>query len=107
MKAVRYTIYDKNREYKSGFLSCLEEYFDIDTVFVLGAIFEDRLKCPGFNMSDTVSYFTEKGNRTFHKVIKKCQLEYEKKGIEFLREDKDIAEEDVLYKDEYQIICLA
>lgn len=107
MIGIRYTIFDKEKNYKCGFLSCLEEYFDIDKVFELGWIFEDKLNYPNnMDMSDTVSYFTEKGNRAFHKIIKKCQAEYEKLGIDFHREVKELSEEDILYKDEYQIICL-
>lgn len=103
MKAIRYII--KDNDYKCGFLSALDEYFDTDTIFNLSWIFEDKLKCPVIDMNNTISYFTVRGNRAFHKAIKKCELAYKNIGIEFIRDEKDILDEDILYQDEYQIIC--
>lgn len=104
LKGIRYIV--RSGDYVCGFLTALDDFFDEYTVLNLCWFFEDKLDCPDMGMTNTISYFTPKGNRTFHKAIKKCEIAYKNKGISFIKEEKEIDESLVLYKDEYQVICL-
>ena len=94
--------------YRIGFLTGLDDFFDELEVFSLSWVFERDLNCPDFNMENTKSYFTEKGNRKFRKKIREIQKLAESKGIVFdiiIRKEEEIS--DVLYSDNYQVVVLA
>ena len=91
---------------KTGILTGLDSYFSLDEAMELGWIFEEKLALPPISMSDTKSYFTEKGNRCFRKAIRKIQEAAEKKGVQTICEtQKDLS--DILWKDEKQVIVLS
>ena len=102
MTGYRYFI--KTDTTEIGFLCDLESYFSENEFFNLAAIFEDELDAPDIDMRNTISFFTQKGNRKFHKAIKKCQTAYEQLGIQFVRIEKEINESEIVYQDKYQII---
>ena len=100
MRVYRYTVEGK------GFLTALDDYFKVEELLPLCWVFEVKLPCPAISMSDTSSYFTERGNKTFHKAIKKAREAYAQKGIKLECITTDIDDEDILYKDAYQIVTL-
>ena len=58
-------------------------------------------------MSNTKSYFTEKGNRKFRKKIREIQKLAESKGLGFETIIKDSSEiSDIFYSDIYQVVIL-
>ena len=71
MKGYRYEIVDNGKHY--GFLTALDDYFNIDEIIDLCWFFEEKLPLPTIEMTNTVSYFTKSGNRTFHKAINKAK----------------------------------
>ena len=79
MKLYRYEFVKDN--YRIGILAGLDDFFTIDEIFSVCGIFEMDLSCPNMSMSNTKSYFTEKGNRKFRKGIRKIQKLAESKGI--------------------------
>ena len=97
MKAYRYTVDGQ------GFLT---DYFKPSEFFPICWVFEAKLPLPNINMEDTTSYFTEVGNKTFRKAIKKARLAYESRGVSWTQTITEIKDEDILYKDRYQIITL-
>ena len=105
MKLYRYEFVKDN--YRIGILAGLDDFFTIDEIFSVCDIFEMDLSCPNMSMSNTKSYFTEKGNRKFRKGIRKSQKLAESKGIVFDTIVKDSNEiSDILYSDIYQVIIL-
>lgn len=98
-------MFEKDGE-KTGFLTGLDSYFSIDEAMELGWIFEEKLALPPISMSNTRSYFTEKGNRSFRKAIRKIQEAAEQKGVRTICEiQKDLS--DILWKDEKQVVVLS
>ena len=70
-------------------------------------VFEKDLPCPPVNMSNTKSYFTERGNRKFRKKIREIQKLAESKGVGFETIIKDSSEIfDIFYSDIYQVVIL-
>ena len=102
MKVFRYEVID-NGVHK-GFLTALDDYFDTDDILKLCWFFEDKLPAPDVNMKNTISYFTEKGNRTFNKAIKQAKKAFIDKGLEFTCEVKEVDINNVIYHDKYQVI---
>ena len=100
MRVYRYTVEGK------GFLTALDDYFKVEELLPICWVFELKLPRPAINMSDTCSYFTERGNKTFHKAIKKVREAYAQKGIKLECIMADIDGEDILYRDKYQVIML-
>lgn len=71
--------------------------------------FEEFLKRPDIDdMSSTISYFTQKGNRKLHKAITRLCKAIEATGIAHVRciTLNDLDEERILYRDEYQVVLL-
>ena len=99
----RYEIVDGDK--RQGFLTALDDYFNIDELFNLCWFFEDHMKRPELPMDDTLSYFKKKGNRKFHKAILAAKKAYEAKGVKFEFVQREIKEEEIMYKDDFQIIC--
>lgn len=95
------------KESKEGILVSLDDYFDADTIFMLSWIFECKLDAAGIDMIDTISYFTQKGNRKFHKAVSKIVQAFEEKGVVVERVEKDFNEvrDRVVYQDSLQVIC--
>lgn len=91
-----------------GFLTGLDDYFTEDEIFKVCGIFEVSLNCPDINMDNTKSWFTEKGNRKFKKMIRKIQKIAEEKDIEFVcrKTEKETVKDLILYEDTYQVIIL-
>ena len=105
MKLYRYEFIKDN--YRIGVLAGLDDFFTIDEIFSVCGVFEMNLSCPDMDMSNTKSYFTEKGNRKFRKGIRRIQKLAESKGIVFDSIVKDSNEiSDILYSDIYQVIVL-
>ncbi len=103
MTGIRYEI--SNGKESQGFLTALDDYFSLDEIFSVCGIFEMRLKGPNINMKNTTSYFTPKGNRKFRKMIRKIKKMAEEKNLSFIKILKeDIADNEILYQDEYQIV---
>ena len=98
-----YEIVDGDK--RQVFLTALDDYFNIDEIFNLCWFFEDHMKRPELPMDDTLSYFTKRGNRKFHKAILAAKKAYEEKGVKFEFVQREIKEEEVMYKDDFQIIC--
>lgn len=96
-----------NNENRIGILVGLDELFNIDEVLSLGWIFERDLKLPDIPMTNTKSYFTEKGNRKFRKAIREIKRVAASKNIEIVCEKIDISSlNEILYIDEYQVITV-
>lgn len=69
------------------------------------AIFEDKLPGAECDMNDTVSYFTQKGNRKFSKALRALIKDIESHGRSVIRIVlPDIDEAKILYRDKYQVI---
>lgn len=70
------------------------------------AFFEDHLPGPDCDMTNTESWFTQKGNRKFHKAIKELVDSIVDRGnfkvIRLSAEELD--ESRILYRDPYQVI---
>lgn len=101
MKGYRYEIVDNGKH--CGFLTALDDYFNIDEIIDLCWFFEEKLPLPTIEMTNTVSYFTKSGNRTFHKAINKAKKAFLEKGLEFICIEKEITD-NIFYTDKYQII---
>lgn len=102
MTVYRYVVGEKDSE--CGFLTALDDYFDLETAFALGFEFTKRLPEAEIDMKNTRSYFTQKGNRSFNKAIRNCRKAYEEKGIKFSQEVHNLGNEEIIYQDKYQII---
>ena len=93
-----------------GIFGAIEDILDLDNeeeldlLFKIVAYFEDNLKAPNIDMKDTESWFTEKGNRKFKKSIKKIIMVLEERNYSVSRIQKELNENKILYKDEYQVI---
>lgn len=88
-----------------GILTGLDDFFTDDEIFSVCGIFEMKLDAPDIDMSNTKSWFTEKGNRKFRKMIRKIKKIAEEKNIEVvckLCNKEDLKE--ILYEDIYQVI---
>lgn len=94
-------------DYRIGFLTGLDNFFTDDEILASCWVFEKDLPCPPINMSNTKSYFTEKGNRKFRKKIREIQKLAESKGVGFETIIKDSSEiSDIFYSDIYQVVIL-
>lgn len=92
-------------DFRIGILTGLDYHFTMDEILSVCGIFEMSLKCPPINMSNSKSFFTDKGNRKFRKGIRKIKEIAKTKGIKVECIVKDMSElEDIIYSDEYQII---
>lgn len=91
---------------RTGLLTGLDDYFSFDEIWTLGAIFEEKLDLPQIPMNNTRSYFTEKGNRTFRKAIRKIKKAALEKNINVICEIKSSLE-NILWEDEKQVIIMA
>lgn len=98
IKAYRYTVKGQ------GFLTALDDYFDLTETFEISWVFTTKLPEPDIDMKNTTSYFTEKGNKVFRKAIKALRRIYAEKGVQLLCTITDIAEKDILYADKYQVV---
>ena len=88
---------------RDGILTGLDKYFSIDEICSVCGIFEISLKAPNINMTNTKSYFTERGNRKFRKMIRNIKKIAETKGIItecIIKENLD----NIIYTDNYQVI---
>lgn len=119
MKIYRY-YYEEIPDYfeKAGFLIRIDEILSFiispkleDELLKLIAIFEDELDAPDYNIyknnPSAVSYFTQKGNRKFHKAINNIKTYlFEKCQQEMICITKEISKDDerILYIDDYQLI---
>ena len=95
------------QEHRIGILAGLDDFFNDSEIISLSWVFERDLPDPCISMSNTESYFTEKGNRKFKKGIRRIQKLAESKGIKFssiVVNEHDL--NDVLYSDDYQVIIL-
>ena len=94
-------------DYRIGFLTGLDDFFTDDEILAACWVFEKDLPNPCISMSNTKSYFTEKGNRKFRKKIREIQKLAESKNIIFDTIIKDSSEVvDILYSDNYQVVVL-
>lgn len=91
--------------HRIGILTGLDEYFSLDEICSVCGIFEMSLKAPDINMSNTKSYFTEKGNRKFRKMIRNIKKIAETKGIITECIAKETLD-NIVYADEYQVVIL-
>ena len=107
MKLIRYE-YDSGCENEhTGLLAGLDDIYRFpyeDIAMGLGWIFETELIAPTIKEIDTMSFFTPKGNRKFHKAIKKIEDKVAEKGIKLIRIEVDKRDVEVLYEDKYQVI---
>lgn len=94
--------------YRYGLLTGLDELFfdNDDYIFRYGFFFEKYLPLPDIDMCNTKSFFTEKGNRKFKKVIVKMKKDAKLVGIDLVCTviDKKEVEKSILYQDVYQVI---
>lgn len=76
-----------------------------DDIWKLTAIFEDKLQAPNVRIPEgTKFYFTEKGNRKFHKAIKKlCSFLEENEISELHCIIIDEPNTGIIYRDTYQV----
>ena len=65
---------------------------NIDEIIDLCWFFEEKLPLPTIKMTNTVSYFTKSGNRTFHKAINKAKKAFLEKGsiVSFLDKSSNV-----------------
>ena len=98
----RYEFAHNNR----GMLTELDELFGEDKAWELSFYFDIHLERPVADLKETISFFTEKGNRKFSKAIRKIKNYASEKGYEVIRIEKEEKELDILYKDEYQVLAL-
>lgn len=69
------------------------------------AFFEDKLPRAECDMKDTISYFTQKGNRTFSKALRALIKDIESRGRKVTRIEKsDLDESKILYRNKYQVV---
>lgn len=98
--------YEFNKANKSvGILVGMDEYFTEDEVFDCALFFEFKLECPTVDMTNTKSYFTDKGNRKFRKKIREIKKLANSKGVEVICrkvEENDLS--NIVYKDNYQVV---
>lgn len=88
-----------------GIFIGMDDIFDPETAFGLSAFFDDELKRPCENLENTISYFTEKGNRKFSKALRKIKKASVEKGYEVIKVEKEENELEILYKDKYQVLA--
>lgn len=119
MKIYRY-YYEAIPDYfeKAGFLIRIDEILSLiiypkleDELLKLVAIFEDELDAPDSEIykrnPTAVSYFTQKGNRKFHKAINDIKTYlFENYHQEMICITKEISKDDerILYIDNYQLV---
>ena len=90
---------------KTGLLVGLDDYFTTDEILSVCWIFELKLNSPGINMKNTKSYFTDRGNRKFRKMIRKIRNIAKTKNLDVVC--VKVSEEglnNVVYKDQYQVV---
>lgn len=90
----------------TGILIGLDDIFDEDEAFRLSFYFDMHLERPFDILHNTVSYFTEKGNRKFNKAIREIKKAALGKGINIIRLESDGSDLDIIYRDEYQIVAI-
>ena len=95
----------KKGDYSIGILTGLDEFFTVDEICELCWIFERDLKCPNVDMENTISFFTERGNRKFRKAIRKIKNIADAKNLDFSCIIKPFDKlKNVVYQDNYQVI---
>lgn len=95
----------KKDDYSVGVLTGLDDFFTVEEICELCWIFERDLKCPSVDMENTISFFTEKGNRKFRKAIRKIKSIADNKNLEFCCIVKPVNSLlNIVYQDNYQII---
>lgn len=104
MTLYRYQLQDS----KVGILVALDDYFDDNDILGLGWIFECKLDAANIDMDNTISYFTQEGNRKFHKAINRIIKRFESIGvkIEKLEINYEDIKDNVVYSDKLQVVCL-
>lgn len=91
-----------------GILTIIDDIFPDRDILYYGWPFERYLHAADCTMSDTISYFTEKGNRKLNKAIRALCKAIEATGKATTRKiilDK-LDESMVLYRDKYQVVLL-
>ena len=110
MKLYRYELKSNNDEIKldkhTGILCGVDEVFKVSELPDVCWYFEENLELPNIHLFNTISFFTEKGNRKFHKAIKELSNTYKNKNIDVIRIeiDKEDVSDIIEYEDEYQVI---
>lgn len=112
MKLYRFSDIDSDE----GFIQAAYNYDDsedyvfdklTDDIFNLTAIFEDELPAPNVRIPDgSKFYFTEKGNRKFHKAIMKLNKflnEHDIATIHTTIIEYDDVKDQIVYEDTYQV----
>ena len=68
--------------------------------------FEKSLPGPSCDMENTISYFTQKGNRKFHKAINRLCIAINETGVAKTRriEIDNLDNMEIIYQDKYQVI---
>lgn len=88
-----------------GILVGLDDYFTDDEILSVCWFFETHLDCPNVDMTNTKSYFTDKGNRKFRKKIREIKKIANSKGINVICEHiEEGSLSDIVYCDVNQIV---
>ena len=105
MQLYRYEFQKDNKNI--GILTGLDNFFKEDEILSVCGIFEMDLDAPNIDMTNTRSWFTEKGNRKFRKMIRKIKKIAEEKNINVIciNIDKENLK-NIIYEDIYQVIEL-
>ena len=105
MQLYRYEFQKDNKNI--GILTGLDNFFNEDEILSVCGIFEMDLDAPNIDMTNTRSWFTEKGNRKFRKMIRKIKKIAEEKNINVIciNIDKENLK-NIIYEDIYQVIEL-
>ena len=105
MQLYRYEFQKDNKNI--GILTGLDNFFNEDEILSVCGIFEMDLDAPNIDMTNTRSWFTEKGNRKFRKMIRKIKKIAEEKNINVICINIDEENlKNIIYEDIYQVIEL-
>lgn len=110
MKLYRYEVVTSLCPPHTGILVALDYLYpkeeDTDIILRLCAFFEDNLPHPGYeiDVSNTMSFFTGKGNRKFNKAIKNIKKTFNVKRVKVVCIQTELDRVSPLYQDEYQVI---
>ena len=88
----------------TGILTGLDDLFETDQILKLCAIFEDELPAPVIWDRNTLSFFTEKGNRKFNKAIRKIKEAAKEIGVGVNCIKINYTDASIIYEDKYQVI---
>lgn len=91
-----------------GILTIVDEIFTDRQIWQYAMPFEIWLDGPTCTMSNTISYFTEKGNRKMNKAIRAlCRaIDATGKAKTQCVTVKELDVDNILYQDKYQVILL-